>query len=538
MEATKAMQRAIPAATIVALLALFPVLGHADELDPVAPLVNDHTVAVIRIDLNDIDLAALQKQYLDPLAQTDAARLGVSVAVAQAQDWLQWFRTNGVRSAYLIATMENLSQVPGFGAPEQIAVACMPIVVLPELNAAGIAELQKKLEPLNRELRQFSKVEPQLKCGEIRGKPIVAFSGLFDAMASAKVQPRPEFAAALQAAGDRPLRAAIVPPPFFARAAREILLDPFPGTKEPLGTIVSRGVKWASVGFEPNIDRFHAQLVIQSADAAAATEFADIVNRAIVMAGSKLAEQGQLQGLVGGALLTTLVPKAENDRLVLTLDHQRAAGLHQFAAAVLQASRASAQRHSTQNNLKQIGLALQNYEDKNRRQPDRAIRDKDGKPLLSWRVAILPEIEGGALYKEFHLDEPWDSEHNRKLIEKMPDPYRSPDSWQLHPGRTRYLAAVGENLAFPLNGPISLRDFKDGTSKTIQVVEADRDHAVIWTKPDDLEVDLENPLRGLATPKQMFSAVFGDGHVSTMSGEIDAIKLRALFTRNGGEPAD
>ena len=53
---------------------------------------------------------------------------------------------------------------------------------------------------------------------------------------------------------------------------------------------------------------------------------------------------------------------------------------------------------------------------------------KDGKPLLSWRVKLLPYLEQGALYKEFHLDEPWDSEHNKKLRATVPATYRSPTS--------------------------------------------------------------------------------------------------------------
>src|SRR5262249_54155708 len=71
-----------------------------------------------------------------------------------------------------------------------------------------------------------------------------------------------------------------------------------------------------------------------------------------------------------------------------------------------------------QNNLKQIALAMHNYNDAyNGKLPAHAIYSKDGKkPLLSWRVAILPFIEQDNLYQQFHLDEPWDSEHNKKLI--------------------------------------------------------------------------------------------------------------------------
>ena len=52
--------------------------------------------------------------------------------------------------------------------------------------------------------------------------------------------------------------------------------------------------------------------------------------------------------------------------------------------------------------------------------PMGAICDASGKPLLSWRVAILPGLEQGNLYKQFRLDEPWDSPHNLTLLPLMP----------------------------------------------------------------------------------------------------------------------
>src|SRR5947209_5856729 len=62
------------------------------------------------------------------------------------------------------------------------------------------------------------------------------------------------------------------------------------------------------------------------------------------------------------------------------------------------------------NNLKQIVIAFHNYASANNNALPNNLYTKDGKALLSWRVVILPYIEQEALYKQFKLDEPWDSD--------------------------------------------------------------------------------------------------------------------------------
>ena len=76
-------------------------------------------------------------------------------------------------------------------------------------------------------------------------------------------------------------------------------------------------------------------------------------------------------------------------------------------------------------NLKQIGIAYHSYVDTYGRCPDN-ILDGDNKPILSWRVVLLPYLEEEKLFKEFKLDEPWDSKTNKPLIEKLPKVYKKP----------------------------------------------------------------------------------------------------------------
>ena len=175
-------------------------------------------------------------------------------------------------------------------------------------------------------------------------------------------------------------------------------------------------------------------------------------------------------------------------------------------------------RAESLNNLKQIGLAMLNYVDTHKSYPPAVYTalqnpaNGPGKPLLSWRVLILPFIDERDLYKQFKLDEPWDSENNKKLIAKMPAIYAAPGSKVASEFKTVYLTPRGKNTAFPGEKPTRIKDITDGTSKTMMVVEAADERAVIWTKPDDYDVDEKNPSAGLVGLRPgEFLSVFCDG---------------------------
>jgi hypothetical protein len=194
------------------------------------------------------------------------------------------------------------------------------------------------------------------------------------------------------------------------------------------------------------------------------------------------------------------------------------------------------------NNLKMIGLALHNYHDAWNTFPAAAIFDKQDKPLLSWRVHLLPFLEQDRLYTEFHLDEPWDSEHNKKLIARMPAVYRCPSLRVKEAGKTTYLAPVyrgkpGEATMFSGDKqPVRIVDARDGSSNTIFIVDADDAHAVTWTKPDDLAYDPRHPRAGLVGHHpDSIQALFVDGSVHRLRATLDPNTVRALFTRAGGE---
>src|SRR5262249_39459384 len=146
---------------------------------------------------------------------------------------------------------------------------------------------------------------------------------------------------------------------------------------------------------------------------------------------------------------------------------------------------------------RKLAVAMHEYESTHGRLPPAASHGKDGKALLSWRVHLLPHLGQSALYKEFKLDEPWDSPHNRKLLAKMPAVYRPASARLAGQHRTTCLAPVGEETIFYGKAGTRIGEITDGTFSTILLVDAADDRAVPWTKPDDLKVDKKDPLRGL-----------------------------------------
>jgi prepilin-type processing-associated H-X9-DG protein len=202
----------------------------------------------------------------------------------------------------------------------------------------------------------------------------------------------------------------------------------------------------------------------------------------------------------------------------------------------VQSAREAARRTQCTNNFKQIGLAMHNYLSANGGFPKPAITDKDGKPLLSWRVAILPYIEQQALYNKFKLDEPWDSPHNKALINEMPPTYVCPSRTNVAPGSTTYQVFVGPGALFEEGKTTRIQNVTDGTSNTLMVIEANR--AVPWTKPDDLKFDpnaAPSLLGAWSNHPGGFDALFADGSVRFIKFSVSPQVIKCLITRSSGE---
>jgi hypothetical protein len=190
---------------------------------------------------------------------------------------------------------------------------------------------------------------------------------------------------------------------------------------------------------------------------------------------------------------------------------------------------------TSQNNLKQIGIAHHSYHDSTGIMVQDIV-DKDGKPLLSWRVQLLPFIEQDNLYRQFKLDEAWDSADNKKLIAQIPKVY-APIRVKAKEGETFYQCFTGKDALFGSGKKLTLAGIPDGTSNTIMVIEAG--DPVIWTKPADIQYDPKKPLPKLGGMFEgNFNIGLADGSVMWVRSKFDEKILRAAITPAGGEEVE
>jgi hypothetical protein len=211
------------------------------------------------------------------------------------------------------------------------------------------------------------------------------------------------------------------------------------------------------------------------------------------------------------------------------------AGEDQQATEKLDDKALKAAQQRSIKNLQELMMALWNYHEINDHFPPALIYDKSGKPLLSWRVLLLPYLDQDDLFAQFHLNEPWDSPHNKPLLAKMPRRYAPP-----LPGKTKekyatfYQVFVGDGTIFEGREGMSVADITDGTSCTIAIAEAA--YAVPWTKPADLPYDAKKPLPKLGGLFDGgFHASLADGSARFVSSKVTERTLRAAITRNSGD---
>ena len=351
-------------------------------------------------------------------------------------------------------------------------------------------------------------------------------------------------------------------PELMADARDELASAPLPPTLIKLanGMLRTRGAS-----FQTDLSNgFKVRATIDARTPAAARELSEdiVVNleflRTLALIQAQAIETGddvldqsfhQYLERVSQLLVETFQPSVEENQVVFVSENGLGLGAVPAFTPVLVAlllpavssARGAARKMQSSNNLKQIGLALRIYHNTYGKfpvgeEPNQNIHYKDGKPLLSWRVHILPFIEQDPLYSQFKLDEPWDSPHNIKLS-RIPIPTYTDPNMELEPGMTTYLAPMGPNTVLGANRSMKYRDITDGESQVIAVLEAGAENAVPWSKPDDWTPDVEDLILSLSLDNQYSQILMVDGSVHSISlREILPETLMKLIQRNDGQP--
>ncbi|MGI8982371.1 MAG: DUF1559 domain-containing protein [Pirellulaceae bacterium] len=507
--------------------ALAPLLSFAQDggLGSVAPFVNADTVAIVRVDLNRVDIPATIKSVTGSVPKELLVGADLKSAETHGVGVHKALVDNGVSEVYAVLGPVDLRQ------PEESFFIVLPVTK--GKNPQDVIDAIAKIAGNPPAPETLSIVNNTILLG-----PPPRMQGIKEM----KSAPRPDLAKALAASKGATIQIAAA----LHDDVRRVLAESLDNLPKEIGggsgQDLADGLQWLAIGIDAP-PKLSVTLTLQAKDAKSAQQVRGTLSTAMTMFANNEEATANFPPLK--TLLPLLLPEAKGDKLVLALTEENGKAkkiMDELIKPAVVAAQAEAARMQSAHNLKQIMLAMHIYHDTYRHFPAAYGMKKDGTKLLSWRVYLLPYLEQDALYKEFHLDEPWDSEHNKKLISRMPKVFASPSLPEelAKKGMASYVVPVGEKTIFEGSEATSFAKVTDGTSNTIGVLEADAEHAVIWTKPDDLKIDWKEAKKGLhfwkSGASSVFLAAFGDGSVHALSEKLDPATLKRLLQMNDGEP--
>ena len=371
---------------------------------------------------------------------------------------------------------------------------------------------------------------------------------------------RPEILEGLKLAGNRPVRAVA----FWPSYAKMLLTQMVPTLPEPFDTISSEqifdGLQLVAAGFDPNSIR--AELIIQSKDQTSAEALHTFILSMpekfmpLVETNSEIHFLAVSVLLFGNALKDNadfLLPPPQNGMITVRLPGENfASNMQSLFESIVEHSKKGILGKATitmncANNIKMMMLAMHNHHDACHYFPQAYTVDAAGKPLHSWRVALLPFLEQQPLYEQIRRDEPWDSEWNKQFHDKCPKFYQCSEmsDEEKASGMTSYSFVVGSRC-YPKPGKqqYQFSQITDGTSNTIGIVE--RQTPVNWMDPtaeltqEQVFLGPTNPESGIGLRhdrdgKRSFNVGYFDGSVRVIGDDIPLETWKALLTRSGGE---
>ncbi len=185
--------------------------------------------------------------------------------------------------------------------------------------------------------------------------------------------------------------------------------------------------------------------------------------------------------------------------------------------------------------MRQVSLAILQYESVNRTFPPAYTVDANGKPMHSWRVLILPYLgpEAQALHSQYDFTTPWDSPQNQALALQMPDVFRCPSDQTSLDGDTSYCVVTGPGMVFNADKTTKISDMTGGRGipQTLILVE-NHSSGINWLEPRDvtdsqLAQGIDTGLPGCCSSSHVggMCAAFADGHVSFLSDTTNPEEL-------------
>jgi len=513
-----------------------------DVASMLAPLVNDDTFLAARLDVAALSVLGSPSDLIKALPMLSSSPDAPSWLFASrvAEGVIKRFRDAGGQNLYIVA---GLADVRVGGGPLMIATAN---------TSKNSQDVERMLNDVIREivfLRPSSDGSAWADQIAVKRKGDAVLVGMkltVNRYLALKPSGRSELLQPLaKLADDGAVVAAVFcPGSDYRRVSRELWPELY-GTLAPRkGELADRWQHFEfAINAAPNV---RPRIALQARDAEAAEVFAKLWRSAPEAVTEYSGQDRTMEATkaIVDLVVNAMPASVEGTRAEIAIPTSANEIGKLSAVAAQLASKSMERQHQVDrmNKFKQIMLGMWNFESANKHLPPAAICDKNGKPLLSWRVAILPYVGENELYKQFHLDEPWDSAHNRPLVAKMPEIYADSDgALQVlrGEGKSTFQVPVGPETIFHDNRGSTARDITDGTSQTIALVEVVPERAVVWTQPEDWAVDLAHPKQGLErSDRSYIVAARCDGSAHTIPLSTDDKTLRALLTRNGGEMID
>ncbi len=384
--------------------------------------IDAQTVAVVRIRIADVLQGMTPERLAHTLEQAglETARVAEFRQIEQhVRQTAEQFLQAGGGEVWLVLSLADIQA----GAPLTIVRGAA------DRDTSRLATwLQAQPKTLEAPGLQVSQVDANTW--------LVAHPKTLQRVAAMRADERPELTEAIASLSQYPVSAVLAPGADQRRVIRETL-PPLPDPwREVTGDLLADGIRWSALTLNPAAD-VELQVTVQTRDTATANKVQSLIEATLKF----VAEVSELkqQAPQVAALASGLKPQVVGSQVQIQLSQGTLQSVVPgVLAQPIAAARQAARRQFCANNLKQIGLAMHMYLDAHKSFPPAASRDSQGKPLLSWRVHLLPYLECKSLYDQFHQDEPWDSQHNRQLIRKCPRcmPVPPPPTWSRARRRT------------------------------------------------------------------------------------------------------